>query len=161
MLQSGPGRGTEMQIDQLKRREFITCLAARQPRGRSRGAPSRRRCKGGANGRDLAPILPSQLWPQISEWLKFFICGNPEKELFSACRVPPTLGSWGGTFPAVCSCRGERSGGHQCEVTAFDETLRELKLSSRHDPLVERVAQLLSSVRKKRSAMLPRFGLCA
>jgi hypothetical protein len=28
-------------------------------------------------------------------------------------------------------------------VTAFDETLRELKLSSRHDPLVERVAQII------------------
>jgi hypothetical protein len=28
-------------------------------------------------------------------------------------------------------------------VTAFDNTLRELKLSSRHDPLVERVAQII------------------
>jgi predicted outer membrane protein len=28
-------------------------------------------------------------------------------------------------------------------VTAFDDTLRELKLSSRHDPLVERVAQTI------------------
>jgi hypothetical protein len=28
-------------------------------------------------------------------------------------------------------------------VIAFDDTLRELKLSSRHDPLVERVAQII------------------
>ena len=28
-------------------------------------------------------------------------------------------------------------------LTAFDDTLRELKLSSRHDPLVERVAQII------------------
>jgi hypothetical protein len=37
-------------------------------------------------------------------------------------------------------------------VTAFDNTLRELKLSSRHDPLVERLAQIIS-------AMLPRCGI--
>ena len=28
-------------------------------------------------------------------------------------------------------------------LTAFDDTLRELKLNSRHDPLVERVAQII------------------
>ena len=28
-------------------------------------------------------------------------------------------------------------------LTAFDDTLRELKLTSRHDPLVERVAQII------------------
>jgi hypothetical protein len=44
-------------------------------------------------------------------------------------------------------------------VTAFDDTLRELKPSSRHDPLVERVAQITLSVRKSGCAMLPRCGL--
>ena len=34
-------------------------------------------------------------------------------------------------------------------VTAFDNTLRELKLSSRHDPLVERVAQIIIECAEK------------
>ena len=34
-------------------------------------------------------------------------------------------------------------------VTAFDDTLRELKLSSRHDPLVERVAQIIIECAEK------------
>jgi len=34
-------------------------------------------------------------------------------------------------------------------VTAFDNTLRELKISSRHDPLVERVAQIIIECAEK------------
>src|SRR5262245_47642539 len=34
-------------------------------------------------------------------------------------------------------------------VTAFDDTLRELKLSTRHDPLVERVAQIIIECAEK------------
>jgi len=34
-------------------------------------------------------------------------------------------------------------------VTAFDDTLRELKLRSRHDPLVERVAQIIIECAEK------------
>ena len=34
-------------------------------------------------------------------------------------------------------------------VTALDNTLRELKLSSRHDPLVERVAQIIIECAEK------------
>jgi len=34
-------------------------------------------------------------------------------------------------------------------VTAFDDTLRELKISSRHDPLVERVAQIIIECAEK------------
>ena len=37
-------------------------------------------------------------------------------------------------------------------VTAFDDTLRELKLSSRHDPLVERVAQTICAEKGMRDA---------
>jgi hypothetical protein len=34
-------------------------------------------------------------------------------------------------------------------LTAFDNTLRELKISSRHDPLVERVAQIIIECAEK------------
>jgi len=34
-------------------------------------------------------------------------------------------------------------------VTAFDNTLHELKISSRHDPLVERVAQIIIECAEK------------
>jgi hypothetical protein len=37
-------------------------------------------------------------------------------------------------------------------VTAFDDTLREPKLSSRHDPLVERVAQIIIECAEKGDA---------